>query len=310
MISLDDLRFFVALPGSASLAAVARTLNITPSAVTQRLRSMEQRLGVRLADRSGGRLALTDEGLLLAEHARRVVNDIGQIADLLAERRGVVSGHLRILAPFGFGRRYIAPEVATFRTAFPNVGIDLMLSDRPFHFRDEIWDVLIYIGELRDSALIGRTLAPNARFLCASPDYVNSHGMPMTPEDLASHSCIALKENDESITHWRLVSKCDGRAVSVRIHPILTTNDGGVARSWALAGMGIVMRSEWDVAEDLAAGRLVAVLPGWRLPSANVVALIHASHGRSARTRQFIEHLQDALQPVPWRALHDMAGPC
>lgn len=305
MVSVDDLRFFVALPGSASLAAVARALNITPSAVTQRLRLMEERLGVRLVDRSGGRLALTDEGLLLAEHAQRVVNDIGQIADLLAERRGIVSGHLRILAPLGFGRRYVAPEVAAFRTAFPNVGIDLMLSDRPFQFREEIWDVLIYIGELRDSALIGRTLAPNARFLCASPDYVNRHSMPMTPGDLACHSCIALKENDENITHLRLASEDDGNMVSVRIHPALTTNDGGVARAWALAGMGIVMRSEWDVAEDLAAGKLVAVLPGWRVPSANVVALVHASHGRSARTRRFVEHLQAALQPVPWRAPRD-----
>lgn len=176
-----------------------------------------------------------------------------------------------------------------------------MLSDRPFQFREEIWDVLIYIGELRDSALVGRTLAPNARFLCASPDYVARHGMPMTPGDLAGHSCIVLKENDENITHWRLAPEGEGNAVSVRIHPSLTTNDGGVARAWALAGMGIVMRSEWDVAEDLAARQLVEVLPGWRVPPANVVALVHARHGRSARTTRFIEHLQAALQPVPWR---------
>ncbi len=302
MISTDDLRFFVALPGFASLAAVARALNITPSAVTQRLRLMEERLGVRLVDRSGRRLALTDEGLLLAQHAQRVLDDIGQIADALAARRGIVSGHLRILAPLGFGRRYVAPEAAAFRTAFPEVQIDLMLSDRPFQFREEIWDVLIYIGELRDSSLVGRTLAPNARFLCASPDYVARHGMPMTPGDLAGHSCIVLKENDENITHWRLAPEGDGNAVSVRIHPALTTNDGGVARAWALAGMGIVMRSEWDVAEDLAANQLVEVLPGWRVPPANVVALVHARHGRSARTTRFIEYLQAALQPVPWRA--------
>ena len=93
----------------------------------------------------------------------------------------------------------------------------------------------------------------------------------------------------------------------MRIHPALTTNDGGVARAWALAGMGIVMRSEWDVAEDLAARKLVEVLPGWRVPPANVVALVHARHGRSARTTRFIEHLQAALQPVPWRTPRDTA---
>jgi DNA-binding transcriptional LysR family regulator len=301
MISTDDLRFFVVLADFISLAAVARALNVTPSAVTQRLRLLEERLGVRLVDRSGRRLALTDEGRLLAQHAQTVLDDIGQIADMLAARRGVVSGHLRILAPLGFGRRYIAPVAAAFRTVFSDVQIDLMLSDRPFQFREEIWDVLIYIGELRDSALVGRTLAPNARFLCASPDYVARHGMPMAPGNLASHSCIMLKENDENITHWRLTPAGDGNAVRVRIRPALTTNDGGVARAWALAGMGIVMRSEWAVAEDLAANKLVEVLPGWRLPAANIVALVHARHGRSARTTRFIEYLQAALQPVPWR---------
>src|SRR3984885_8477135 len=301
MISTDDLKFFVVLSSAASLAAAARALNVTPSAVTQRLRLLEERLGVRLVDRSGRRLALTDEGLLLAQHARRVLDDIEQIADTLAARRGIVSGHLRILAPLGFGRRYVAPVAAAFRTAFPDVQIDLMLSDRPFQFREEIWDVLIYIGELRDSALVGRTLAPNARFLCAPPDYIARHGMPATPDDLAGHSCIVLKENDENITHWGLAPAGGGNVVRVRVRPALTTNDGGVARAWALAGMGIVMRSEWDVAEDLAANRLREVLPGWRPPPANIVALVHARHGRSARTTRFIEHLQAALQPVPWR---------
>ncbi|HTJ90115.1 MAG TPA: LysR family transcriptional regulator [Acidocella sp.] len=307
MISTDDLRFFVVLSDFVSLAAVARALNVTPSAVTQRLQLLEERLGVRLVDRSSRRLALTDEGLLLAQRAQTVLADIGQITDMLAARRGVVSGHLRILAPLGFGRRYVAPVAAAFRTAFPDVQIDLMLSDRPFQFREEIWDVLIYIGELRDSALVGRTLAPNARFLCASPDYVARHGMPLTPNDLARHSCIVLKENDENTTHWRLAPEGDGNAAGVRILPAFTTNDGGVARAWALAGMGIVMRSEWDVAEDLAARRLVEVLPGWRVPPANVVALVHARHGRSARTTRFIEHLQASLQPVPWRVPQDAA---
>jgi DNA-binding transcriptional LysR family regulator len=301
MISTDDLRFFVLLSGATSLAAAARALSVTPSAVTQRLRLLEDRLGVRLVDRSGRRLALTDEGLLLTEHARRVLDDIGQIADMLAARRGIVSGHLRILAPLGFGRRYVAPVAAAFRAAFPEVQIDLMLSDRPFQFREEIWDVLIYIGELRDSALVGRTLAPNARFLCASPDYVARHGMPMRPSDLARHTCIVLKENDENITLWRLAPEDGGEAANVRVRPALTTNDGGVARAWALAGMGIVMRSEWDVAEDLAEGSLVSVLPGWSVPSADIVALIQARHGRSARTTRFVDELHAALRPVPWR---------
>jgi DNA-binding transcriptional LysR family regulator len=305
MISTDDLRFFVVLSDSASLAGAARALNVTPPAVTQRLRLLEERLGVRLIDRSGRGVSLTDEGMLLEQRARRVLDEIEQLADALAARRGVVSGHLRIVAPLGFGRRHVAPAVMAFRAQYPDIRIDLMLSDRPFHASDESWDLLIYIGELKDSALLIRNLAPNDRFLCAAPAYLARHGVPVRPEDLASRSCIALKENDEDVTLWRLLPADARRPASIRIKAALATNDGGVARAWALAGMGIVMRSEWDVAEDLRSGRLVRVLPDWRLAPADIVALIRARQGkgRSARTTHFVEHLHQALRPVPWRTV-------
>lgn len=264
MISTGDSRFFVILSRAASLAGAARVLNVTPPAVTQRLRLLEERLGVRLIDRSGRGLALTDEGILLAQHARRVLDEIEQLADALAARRGIVSGHLRILAPLGFGRQYVAPVVTTFRAQFPEVRIDFMLSDRPLQFSEDTWDLLIYIGELHDSSLILRNLAPNERLLCASPDYLARHGMPARPDELATHSCIALKENDEDVTLWRFVPTGGGRPISIRIQPVLATNDGGVARAWALAGMGIVVRSEWDVADDIRSNRLVRVLRDWR----------------------------------------------
>src|SRR5271166_3440140 len=188
MISTEDLRFFTIVSNVASLAAAARALNVTPPAITQRLRQLEKRLGVRLVDRSGRRVTLTDEGALLAEHAARVLGDIEHVVGALAARRGIVSGHLRILAPLGFGRRYVAPVVTAFRKQFPDVQIDLMLSDRPFRFRDDTWDVLVHIGELRDSQLVMRTLAPNRRFLCASPVYITQYGMPARPEDLSRHT--------------------------------------------------------------------------------------------------------------------------
>ncbi|HEY1855823.1 LysR family transcriptional regulator [Acidocella sp.] len=300
MFSVDDLRFVVTLSGSVTLAAAARAMNVTPPAVTQRLRLLEERLGVRLVNRLGRRLALTDEGLLFVQHAATILDDMAHMTDALTARRHVVSGHLRILAPLGFGRRYVAPVVAAFRMQFPDLQIDLNLSDRPLQFRDDTWDVLIYIGELPDSGLVSRTLAPNTRFLCAAPGYIAQHGTPERPADLVRHTCIVLKENDEDITLWRFLAQ-DGRPARVRVRPVLTTNDGGVARAWALAGMGIVMRSEWDVAEDLQRGDLVPVLRDWQLPSADVVALIQTRQGRSARTTRFLEQLQAALQPVPWR---------
>jgi DNA-binding transcriptional LysR family regulator len=300
MISVDDLRFVVTLSGSVTLAAAARNMNVTPPAVTQRLRLLEERLGIRLVNRQGRRLALTDEGLLFVQHASTILDKMAHMTDALTARRHVVSGHLRILAPLGFGRRYVAPVVGAFRMQFPDLQIDLNLSDRPLQFRDDTWDVLIYIGELPDSGLVSRTLAPNTRFLCAAPGYIAQYGMPERPADLVRHTCIVLKENDEDITLWRFLAQ-DGRHVRVRVRPVLTTNDGGVARAWALEGLGIVMRSEWDVAEDLLRGDLVPVLRDWPLPSADVVALIQTRQGRSARTTRFLEQLQAALQPVPWR---------
>lgn len=301
MISTDDLRFFVALAASNSLAAAARALNVTPPAVTQRLRLMEERLGLHLVDRSGRRMVLTDEGEHLAVTGRRILDEVGELADTLSARRAVVSGHLRVVAPLGFGRRYVAPVAARFRGLYPEVTLSLMLFDRPAQLAEDAWDLMLYVGQLRNSSLVAQYLAPNERFLCAAPDYLSRAGTPRRPRDLLRHECIALRENDEDVTMWRFVPARQGKAVRIRIEPALSSNDGEVTHAWAVAGAGVIMRSEWDVAEDLRARRLVRVLHNWRLPSANVVALLGARHGRSARTVRFLQLLRSTLTPAPWR---------
>jgi DNA-binding transcriptional LysR family regulator len=301
MISTDDLRFFVTLAASSSLAATARALNVTPPAVTQRLRLMEERLGLRLVDRSGRRMVLTDEGDHLAGGGRRILDEIGELVDTLAARRAVVSGHLRVVAPLGFGRRYVAPAAARFRTMHPEVTLSLMLFDRPAQLADDAWDLMLYVGHLRNSSLITQSLAPNERFLCAAPEYLARAGAPSQPRDLLKHNCIALRENDEDVTMWRFNPAQLGKPVGIRIEPTLSSNDGEVTHAWALAGAGVIMRSEWDVADDIRAGRLVRVLNDWKLPPANIVALLGARHGRSARTARFLEHLHTMLTPAPWR---------
>jgi DNA-binding transcriptional LysR family regulator len=301
MISTEDLRFFVTLAASSSLAAAARALNVTPPAVTQRLRLMEERLGLRLVDRSGRRMVLTDEGDHLASGARGILDEIGELADALAARRAVVSGHLRVVAPLGFGRRYVAPAATRFRTIYPEVTLSLMLFDRPAQLAEDAWDLMLYVGQLRNSSLVAQYLAPNERFLCAAPAYLRHAGTPTGPADLLKHNCIALRENDEDVTMWRFIPARRGKPVRIRIEPTLSSNDGEVTHAWALAGAGVILRSEWDVAEDLRARRLVRVLHHWRLPPANIVALLGARHGRSARTARFLELLRTMLTPVPWR---------
>ncbi len=301
MISTDDLRFFVMLASSESLAAAARALNVTPPAVTQRLRLMEERLGLRLVDRSGRRMVLTDEGDHLAGRGRGILDEIGELVDTLATRRAVVSGHLRVVAPLGFGRRYVAPAAAKFCTLYPEVTLSLMLFDRPAQLAEDAWDLMLYVGHLRNSTLITKWLAPNERFLCAAPGYLSRTGTPTRPQDLLKHNCIALRENEEDVTMWRFKPADRGNPVRIRIEPTLSSNDGEVTHDWALAEAGVIIRSEWDVADDLRAGRLVRVLKDWQLPSANIVALLGARNGRSARTARFLELLHTNLTPVPWR---------
>jgi DNA-binding transcriptional LysR family regulator len=300
MISTEDLHFFIALASAVSLADAARKLDVTPPAVTQRLRLLENRLGMRLIDRSGRRMVLTDEGELLAVRGRRICDDMGSLSDTLASRRGTVAGHLRVIAPLGFGQRYVAPAIAQFHGLYPEVSASLMLSDRPARISDDMWDLMVHIGELRDSSLVSRRLAPNRRILCAAPSYLARRGEPRHPEDLLTHDCIALRENDEDVTMWRFTSKDQGIPSNVRIEPMLTSNDGGTVRDWALAGLGIIARSEWDVAEHLHSGRLVSLLEAWAQPNADIVALISSRHGRSLRAQRFLDLLHASTLQQPW----------
>ncbi|WP_338830195.1 LysR substrate-binding domain-containing protein [Bradyrhizobium sp. 27S5] len=303
MISTDDIRFFTAIATARSLAAAARALDVTPSAVSQRLQSLEQRLGVQLVSRSARRLTLTDEGELLVLRGGALLDEAAELTEALQARRGTISGHLKILAPLGFGRRYIAPAVAAFRSRHPDVSVELELSDRPGRAAAGAWDVMIHIGALTDSTLRLLRLAPNERYLCASPAYLKRRGTPASPQDLRGHGCIALRENEEDVTLWRFSRRRAAAAPDVvRIEPMLSSNDGEVVKAWALADHGLIVRSEWDVAEDLACGRLVRVLPNHRLPPADIVALLNPGRsGRARRTQAFVEHLRAALSPPPWR---------
>ena len=308
MIGSDDLRFFATIALSSSLASAARTLGVTAPAVTQRLQHLEHRVRLRLVDRSHRRLVLTEEGRLMAEQAQRILGDLESLSDLLRLRRGEVSGNLKLVAPLGFGRRYVAPVAARFRLLHPGVTLSLILTDRPWQQQEEAWDLMVHVGELRDSSLLMRHLAPNERVVCAAPAYLARAGTPLAPDDLRAHDCIALRENEEDVTLWRFGSADGEPRANIRIEPVLSSNDGDAVRQWALEGAGIVLRSEWDVADELRAGRLVRLLPDWRPRPADVVALLPQRQERMARTRHFLAMLAASLAPAPWR-FHDRDAP-
>jgi len=296
MIDLADLRFIQAVSRAASLAATARALDVTPPAVSQRLAQLETRLKLKLVERGAGVLRLTAEGEMMAMRADAILKGLFDLEGDLAERRGAMSGPLRIVAPFGFGRLHVAPLIGSFFLENPEVSPTLTLTDDPRGaMRSETWDVLIHVGRLPDLDLVQRKLADNRRLLCASAGYLERSGKPSVPADLSRHRCGVIRENQADVTLWALTGPGRKR-VSVRIQPAFASNDGEVIRGWALAGLGIVERSEWSVADDLQSGRLLRVLPDWSLPDADIVALLNPRSVRASRVEAFLAHLMETYR--------------
>lgn len=300
MLTADDLELFTTIGASPSLAAAARALGVTPPAVSQRLAQIERRLGLRLVERNGKGLRITADGELLLERSSDILTRLSSLQEELAARRGATTGVLRLVAPLGFGRRHITSLVADYHAAHPDVHVDLTLSDRPGIGLVSACDILIRIGEIRDSDEIATVIAPNRRLLCAAPAYLERHGTPTEPAGLHDHRCIVLRENDEDVTLWRFRAP-RGDQASVRIEPSLSSNDGEVTKTLALAGLGITIRSEWDVADQIASGQLVQIMPDWTLADADITALLGRPGVRPARVADFLSLLRQSLRPVPWR---------
>ncbi|KAA0998921.1 LysR family transcriptional regulator [Paraburkholderia panacisoli] len=293
-----DLSFFSTLAASGSLSAAARELGLTPAAVSKRLTQMESRAGVALINRTTRRMMLTPEGELYVEHARRILDEIDQLSELLGTARESPKGLLRVNATLGFGRSHVAPAISRFVAEYPQVSVQLQLSVTPPPLTDDAFDVCIRFGEPPDTRVVARRLAVNRRLLCAAPSYIASHGMPMTAHDLTRHNCIGIRQGDEAYGVWRLTS---GRGASrkteaVRINGTLTTNDGEIAVKWALEGHGILMRAEWDIKQYLADGSLVRVLPDHETPNADIFAVYSQRHQMSNRIRAFVDFIAHDLR--------------
>ncbi|KVU45751.1 LysR family transcriptional regulator [Burkholderia ubonensis] len=301
MLDLEDLRLVRAIGASRSLASAARLLDLTPPAVTIRLQRMEERLSARLAVRKSNGISLTDEGQRLYQEALDILERVEALPIHISGEHGEVQGTLRVVAPFGFGRKYVSRIVRDVQLAHPKLEISLHLSESPLTHAPGA-DVVVHIGTLKSSSWVGYPLAPNERFLCASPAYARRIKALNHPADLARYNCLCLRENDEDVPRWRFSQEGDPRRSTViRVAGALSSNDGTVITEWALAGLGIVERSEWDVAPLLADGKLVRLLPDWRLPSAPVTALLPSRTGRSVRQRIFLETAKQFLSPPPWR---------
>jgi DNA-binding transcriptional LysR family regulator len=291
MDRLSDLEFFVQLVKQGSLAALARELGVTPPAVTARLAQLEKRLGVRLLNRTTRRISVTHEGELYLATGARLLAELQELEQSVSSSRAVPKGLLRVNATFGFGRRHIAPAVVEFARRFPEVEVQLELTDRSLNLADKAFDIGIWFGTIPDSRMVARRIVSNRRLLCAAPGYITVHGAPATPRDLQTHRCIVLRESDTAFGTWHFTR--GSRQETVKVRGTLSTNDGETGVLWALEGFGILMRSEWDIHAHLAAGRLVPVLKDWALPSGDVFAVYPERANLSAKVSAFIDFLAE-----------------
>ena len=295
--TLQEMAVFVKVVAAGSLSAAARELGSSPAVMSRRLAALESRLGVRLVNRTTRTLNLTVEGSRYYEACTRVLADIQEADAEVAAGRVEPRGALKVALPASFGHQHVAPLIPKFAERYPKVELALSLSDRSVNVMDEGFDVAVCIADLRDSSLAARRLAPNRRVVCASPAYLAAHGTPRTPEDLAKHSCLVVSD---FTANWEYKTR-DGRSTSVRVQGRYACDNWEVLRQWALAGLGIALKSTWDVYRQLEDGSLVVLLPEYTFHSDVAIYAVYP-HRRflPAKTRVFIEFLAESFGPDPF----------
>ncbi len=301
MDRLDELAVFVAIVEAGSLVEAARRLRRSPPAVTRALATLEDRLGVRLIERTTRRLAPTDAGRHLTEHARRLLADYGEVMRT-AGADEPLRGRLRITAPVLFGQRHVMPLIVSFSRAYPEITIDVLFSDSNVDLIEEEVDVAVRIGPLSDSSLVARRVGEVRRFLLASPGYIAERGTPVTVSALAGHDTIFVAARPRPL-EWRLTEA--GRDRVVRLTPRLIVSHVDAALLAAKEGMGITRALSYQVTADLEAGRLVRLFPGTEPAPFPVHLIVPGNNYLPARTRAFLDHTGTGLKSLA--AIHTPA---
>lgn len=305
MKSLQDLDIFVRTVDSGSLSATARALDLTPAAASAALKRLEAGLGVALFVRSTRSLRLTQEGELFLEHCRPALATLHDAKHLLASGRAAqFQGTLRVAAASDFGRNLLVPCLDEFQDQHPGIDLRLQLSDRMANVYSEPVDAAFRYGRPRDSSLVTLPLvADHRRVLCASPSYVAEQGAPLTPAALGEHDCLCFLLGEEVNDRWSFWDS-QGHVLQVRVRGRHVANDGDVVRRWAVQGRGIAYKSYFDVADDLAAGRLVPLCSNW---TTEVVPMYLVAPSRRQLTplvralRDFMAQRLEALaRQAPW----------
>ena len=300
MAKLKQLESFVSVAARGSLTAAALAEGVAPAIMGRRLDALEERLGVKLLVRTTRRITLTHEGSAFLEDCQRLLLELAN-AEASVSAGGVkASGHLRITAPAGFGRRHVAPLAARFHEQHADVTLTLNLSDRVIDLAGEGFDCAVRVGDLPDSSLISVRLADNRRLCVATPHYLKLHGTPQHPGELAKFDCLTLSSEASQTRGWAFMVA--GELIHLKPGGPLDCSDGQVLHDWCLAGYGIAWRSTWEVESEIAAGRLVAVLEDFAAPANGIYAVFAQRKHLPLRVRLWIDFLKHHYsQPAFWR---------
>ena len=296
----DDLLLFVRVAELRSLTAAGRDLRLTPAVVSSRLIRLEKKLGMRLLNRTTRQVDLTPDGHHFLQHSLNILEAVDQAQSAIAVSRDGPAGALKVSAPVSFARLHLAPMAAAFTERHPQVQLQLVASDRFDDFFHEQIDLLIRVGELKDSNMVARRLAVSRRVFCASPDYLAREGVPNTPEDLAGHNCLLLRFPGSQQWRWTLVHPT-GQHETLSLSGTMDSDNSEILTQWCLSGQGIAMKDLWEVAPYIREGRLVEVLAEFPPVAYPITALYPHSQYLPPRVRQFVDFLVEALgDPPPW----------
>ena len=304
----SDLELVLAIRDYGSLSAAALSLDIAAPAVTKRLAALEASLGQRLFQRTTRRVSPTAEGETVCDRARTLLQGFAALEAELQERKAEPTGLIRLVATFGFGRLWLGPALARFQEHYPRIEIQLQLTEQLPDLALEGFDGAIWLWSVqgaRAAQWISRCLAKNQRVLVASPRYIKQHGAPASLDDLQKHTCLLVRENGNAAGQrfdiWPLHKEREKTPSRVRVSGPLASNSGELVRDWCVDGRGIMLRSLWDVAPQLASGKLVRVLPAWSMPDADIHWLAPYRADAPRRIRLLIDFLVTEFAGAPWR---------
>ncbi|MBB5607891.1 MULTISPECIES: LysR family transcriptional regulator [unclassified Janthinobacterium] len=296
MDKLRSMEIFVAVVDQGSFTAAADSFRISPVMVGKHVKYLEQRLGTRLLTRTTRRQNLTEIGQQYVEQCRQILLQIAAAETGAEAMRATPRGKLKISAPVSFGSERIAPLMADYLTAYPDVSLELNLNDRMVDLVEEGYDAAIRIGALEDSSMVARPLRPYAMVICASPDYLARHGTPRTPGDLLDHECVDFMQWSRHM-RWRLSDK-EARHDGAPAESRFRSNNGQALRMAALHGFGIVMQAEILLADDIAAGTLVPILQDY-VPAPRLMHLLYPRDRQpTPKLTTFIDFIMERYGPV------------